>query len=202
MTMPAQGTPDLLIFRVKPGACLDTPRLRSTRPVEYRPEFRLDMAATMRIGDERAGRRAVQHQLAERAHQEERDDADERVAHQQGRPGAVQPRRRTEEQAGTDRPADGDHLHLATVQTLFVALVLRIQRSGSRRRRAGLGLCHCNLPRRRSPGAFAGISPRDRVGIQYEPELRWLASWLPDKSRILVPIFTENKPRSDLGRNI
>src|SRR5664279_3328847 len=142
MTMPAQGTPDLLIFRVKPGACLDTPRLRSTRPVEYRPEFRLDMAATMRIGDERAGRRAVQHQLAERAHQEERDDADERVAHQQGRPGAVQPRRRTEEQAGTDRPADGDHLHLATVQTLFVALVLRIQRSGSRRRRAGLDLCH------------------------------------------------------------
>ena len=47
--MPAHGTPDLLIFRVKPGACLDMPRLRRTRPVEYSPEFRLDIAATMRI---------------------------------------------------------------------------------------------------------------------------------------------------------
>ena len=43
MTMPAHGTPELLIFSVKAGACLDMPRLRSTRPVEYRPAFRLDM---------------------------------------------------------------------------------------------------------------------------------------------------------------
>ena len=27
------------------GACLEIPRLRNTRPVEYRPEFRLDIAA-------------------------------------------------------------------------------------------------------------------------------------------------------------
>ena len=47
MTMPAQGTPWLLIFRVNCGACLHMPRLRSTRPVEYRPAFRLDRAATM-----------------------------------------------------------------------------------------------------------------------------------------------------------
>ena len=47
ITMPAHGTPDLLILRVNAGACLDMPRLRSTRPVEYRPELRLDMAATM-----------------------------------------------------------------------------------------------------------------------------------------------------------
>ena len=45
ITMPAHGTPWLLIFRVNAGACLDMPRLRSTRPVEYRPEFRLDIAA-------------------------------------------------------------------------------------------------------------------------------------------------------------
>lgn len=40
MTMPAHGTPDLLILRVNAGACLDTPRLRSTRPVELSPELR------------------------------------------------------------------------------------------------------------------------------------------------------------------
>ena len=34
ITMPAHGTPWLLIFRVKAGACFDMPRLRSTRPVE------------------------------------------------------------------------------------------------------------------------------------------------------------------------
>ena len=34
MTMPAHGTPELLIFSVKAGACLDMPRLRRTRPVE------------------------------------------------------------------------------------------------------------------------------------------------------------------------
>ena len=45
--MPAHGTPDSLIFRQKVGACLDMPRLRSTRPVEYRPAFRLDRAATI-----------------------------------------------------------------------------------------------------------------------------------------------------------
>ena len=32
--MPAHGTPELLIFSVNCGACLDMPRLRSTRPVE------------------------------------------------------------------------------------------------------------------------------------------------------------------------
>src|SRR3954453_850051 len=47
ITMPAQGTPELLILRVNPGACLDIPRLRSTRPVEYNPAFRLDRAAMM-----------------------------------------------------------------------------------------------------------------------------------------------------------
>ena len=43
--MPAQGTPESLILSVKPGACFETPRLRSTRPVEYRPEFSDDIAA-------------------------------------------------------------------------------------------------------------------------------------------------------------
>ena len=47
--MPAHGTPDLLILSVKPGACLAMPRLRSTRPVVYNPEFSDDIAATMRI---------------------------------------------------------------------------------------------------------------------------------------------------------
>ena len=46
--MPAHGTPDPLILSVNAGACFDMPRLRSTRPVEYSPEFRLDMAATIR----------------------------------------------------------------------------------------------------------------------------------------------------------
>src|SRR4051794_38787990 len=46
-TMPAHGTPEALILRVNFGACLDMPRLRRIRPVEYKPEFRLDRAATM-----------------------------------------------------------------------------------------------------------------------------------------------------------
>ena len=29
------------------GACLEIPRLRNTRPVEYSPAFRLDIAATI-----------------------------------------------------------------------------------------------------------------------------------------------------------
>ena len=45
--MPAHGTPWALIFSVNCGACLLMPRLRSTRPVEYRPAFRLDRAAMM-----------------------------------------------------------------------------------------------------------------------------------------------------------
>lgn len=47
--MPAQGTPDSLIFRVNFGACCDMPRLRSTRPVENMPALRLDIAAMIRI---------------------------------------------------------------------------------------------------------------------------------------------------------
>jgi len=47
MTMPAHGTPWALILSVNCGACLLMPRLRSTRPVEYSPEFRLDIAATI-----------------------------------------------------------------------------------------------------------------------------------------------------------
>jgi hypothetical protein len=43
--MPAQGTPVRLILIVKAGACLDMPKLRNTRPVANRPEFRLDIAA-------------------------------------------------------------------------------------------------------------------------------------------------------------
>ena len=45
ITMPAHGTPWALIFSVNCGACLHMPRLRSTRPVEYSPAFRLDRAA-------------------------------------------------------------------------------------------------------------------------------------------------------------
>ncbi len=45
ITMPAHGTPWLLIFNVNGGACFDMPRLRRIRPVEYRPELRLDIAA-------------------------------------------------------------------------------------------------------------------------------------------------------------
>ena len=60
ITMPAHGTPWALIFSVNCGACLDMPRLRSTRPVEYRPEFRLDIAAMISttwisVGSSRSG---------------------------------------------------------------------------------------------------------------------------------------------------
>lgn len=45
ITIPAHGTPWVLIRSVNAGACFDIPRLRSTRPVEYSPELREDIAA-------------------------------------------------------------------------------------------------------------------------------------------------------------
>jgi hypothetical protein len=69
----------------------------------------------------------VQHELAERAHQQVGDDADEGVAEQQGRAVVVQPGRRAEEQAGSDGPADGDHLDVPAAQRLLVADLFGVQ---------------------------------------------------------------------------
>ena len=69
----------------------------------------------------------MQHQLAERAHQEIGDDAHKGIAEQQGRAGAVQSGRRTQEQAGADGPAKGDHLDVPAVQILLVADLFRMQ---------------------------------------------------------------------------
>ena len=73
------------------------------------------------VGHEGARGGAVQHELAERAHQEVGDDADDGVADQQRRAVVVQAGRRAEEQAGADRAADGDHLDVPAAQGLLVA---------------------------------------------------------------------------------
>ena len=80
------------------------------------------------VGDEGTRGGAVQHQLAERAHQEVGDHADEDVGEQQRRSVVVQPGGRAQEQPGPDRPADGDHLDVPAPQALFVAGLLGVQR--------------------------------------------------------------------------
>jgi len=69
----------------------------------------------------------VQHQLAERTHQEVGDHADEGVAEQQRRAGAVQARGRAQEQPGPDRSADGDHLNVPAPEGLLVPRLLGVQ---------------------------------------------------------------------------
>jgi len=80
------------------------------------------------VGHEGARRGPVQHELAEGAHEQVGDDADERIAEQQGRTGAVQTRGRAEEQPGADGATDGDHLHMPAGQCLLVAHLLSVER--------------------------------------------------------------------------
>ena len=68
----------------------------------------------------------MQDQLAERAHQEVRDDPDGGVGEQQSRPVVVQPGGRAQEQPGPDRAADRDHLAVAATERLLVAGLLGV----------------------------------------------------------------------------
>ncbi len=100
---------------------------RRHRPVEEihptRDERRLLAEELTRIRHERTRRRPVQHQLSERAQDQEHEDAAERVHQEQAGSGAVQPAACAEEQPGADGAADGDHLKLSRFEALVIALV-------------------------------------------------------------------------------
>ena len=69
----------------------------------------------------------MQDQFAERTHQEVRDDADEGVGEQQGRPVVVQSGGRAQEKPRADRATDRDHLDMAAAQCLFVTGLLGVE---------------------------------------------------------------------------
>ena len=82
------------------------------------------------VGDERARGGAAHRQLAEGADHQEREDATHRVG--EGQRGAAQRQTatRTQEQAGADRTADGDHLDMSVFQSLVVPGISRVSRGG------------------------------------------------------------------------
>ena len=75
----------------------------------------------------------MQHQLAERAEDEEREEPAHGVReHDRGARLREAPSG-AEEQTGPDRAADGDHLHLPRTQSLVVPLVLEVHGRGGDR---------------------------------------------------------------------
>ncbi|MGW5525268.1 hypothetical protein [Gordonia sp. NPDC003950] len=63
----------------------------------------------------------MQDEFTEGPHEEVGDESGERIAEQQCRADGMQTRGRTQEQAGSDRTSDGDHLDVTSAQLLFVA---------------------------------------------------------------------------------
>ncbi len=76
------------------------------------------------VGHEAARCRAVHHEFAQRAQDQEREDAAEQVHQRQRRAGELQPGAGAEEQPRADGAPDGDHLHLTRLEALFVAVPL------------------------------------------------------------------------------
>ena len=75
------------------------------------------------VGDEGAGGRPVQDELAERAHDEEGEEPADGVGDGQGRAGLGEAAAGAEEEAGADGAADGDHVDVPGLQRLAVARV-------------------------------------------------------------------------------
>jgi hypothetical protein len=101
---------------------------RRARPVEeVHPAgdvSRLLAEEFARVGDERARRRAVQHQFAEGAEDEEHEDATDGVHDEQAGACGGQAAAGTHEESRADGAPDGDHLQLPRFQALVVALLL------------------------------------------------------------------------------
>ncbi|MNE86529.1 hypothetical protein D3C80_1836410 [compost metagenome] len=62
----------------------------------------------------------MQHQLAQRAKNEERENPAHQIDQSQCRAGHCQPAAGAEEQAGTDGTADGDHLYLPVAHAFVI----------------------------------------------------------------------------------
>ena len=88
----------------------------------------------------------MQDQFAQRPEDEEGEESADGVGDDQGRAGGVEPAAGAEEQAGTDRAADGDHLDLPRLEVLVIALVLRVEgRFGGVRVAAVDDVVRCNI---------------------------------------------------------
>jgi hypothetical protein len=73
------------------------------------------------IGNEGSRRSAVQYQFAERAQDQEDEDAADPVDHKQPGPRRREPSSGAEEEAGSDSAAKSDHLQLAVFEGLVIA---------------------------------------------------------------------------------
>ena len=82
------------------------------------------------VGDERARGGAAHREFAEGADHQEREDAAHRICEGQRRAALSQSAAGTQEQAGADRTADGDHLDVSVFQSLVVPGVPRVSRGG------------------------------------------------------------------------
>ena len=128
------------------------------------------------VRDERARGLTVQDEFAESAHQEVRDDADCRITDQQGRPGAVQPGCRSEEQTCADRTPDRDHLHRTAPQRLLVSDLFRVERGTSLFRRGHRFSCPP------VPASRAAIPSAPAVTVDTGTGVRWKGPFLTDVS--------------------
>jgi hypothetical protein len=82
------------------------------------------------VGHERARGGAAHRQLAEGADHQKREDAAHRIGEGQSGAALSQTATRTQEQAGADRTADGDHLDVSVFQSLVVPGISRVGRGG------------------------------------------------------------------------
>ena len=68
----------------------------------------------------------MQHQFAQRAQDEERENPAHQVDQRQRRPGQLETAAGTEEQAGTDGATDGDHLDLPVAHAFVITGFMRV----------------------------------------------------------------------------
>lgn len=68
----------------------------------------------------------MQHQLAQGTDDEEGEETADRVGDGQRGSGGVQSATGAQEEAGTDRSTDGDHVHMPALEALAIARVARI----------------------------------------------------------------------------
>ncbi len=69
----------------------------------------------------------MQHEFAERAQDQEGKEAADCVSDDEGRARRIEAASGTQEQAGADGTADGDHLDLTRLQALVIARVLGVE---------------------------------------------------------------------------
>ena len=79
------------------------------------------------IGNERAGRRTTDRQLAQSAHHQERENAAHRVCDRKTCATLRKTATSAQKQAGADGTADGDHLDMTGLQILRIAGVALVE---------------------------------------------------------------------------